>query len=73
MYGDRRQGCLAGLLELFLLDRLFSWLQFRFGFGRGCAGVGCGLFLLIIFLLIACSIIGGTDWRHLTQAAALYL
>ncbi len=30
-----QQGCLAGLTELFLLDKLFDWLQKRFGFGKG--------------------------------------
>ncbi len=64
---ERRQGCLAGLLELFLLDQLFDWVQNRFGFGRGCSctGCGCGIILLIIFIFIACSIIGGTDWFRL--------
>jgi hypothetical protein len=57
-----RQGCLAGLLQLFLLDKLFDWLQKRFGFGKGCSGFGCGLILLIIFILIACGILGNTDW-----------
>ena len=37
-----RQGCLAGLLELFFLDRAFGWLERRFGFGRGCSCGGCG-------------------------------
>jgi hypothetical protein len=32
-----RQGCLAGLLELFMLNALFDWLQRQFGFGRGCS------------------------------------
>jgi len=57
-----RQGCLAGLLQLFLLDKLFDWLQKRFGFGKGCSGFGCGFILLIIFILIACGIFGNTDW-----------
>ncbi len=59
-----RQGCLAGLLELFLLDRLFEWFERRFGFGRGCSctGFGCGVILLIVFLLVAISIITKTNW-----------
>ena len=59
-----RPGCLSGLLKLFLLDRLFNWLQERFGFGRGvsCTGCGCGVILLIIFLILACSVITGTNW-----------
>ncbi len=63
---DRRRGCLAGLLELFLLDRLFDWLQNRFGFGRGCSGVGCGIILLIIFLFLACSVLTQTNWLHIS-------
>jgi len=62
---DHRPGCLSGLLKLFLLDRLFDWLQGRFGFGRGCSGCGCGVILLILFVLLACGIITGTDWFHL--------
>ncbi|MCL4528775.1 MAG: hypothetical protein M1282_05125 [Chloroflexi bacterium] len=59
-----RQGCLAGLLELFLLDRLFEWLERRFGFGRGCSctGCGCGLILLIVFVAVALSIFTNTNW-----------
>ena len=62
-----RQGCLAGLLELFLLDKLIDWLQARFGFGKGCScsGIGCGFILLIIFILIACGTITNTDWLKL--------
>ncbi|OJX40550.1 MAG: hypothetical protein BGO78_06065 [Chloroflexi bacterium 44-23] len=62
---DNRSGCLAGLLKLFLLDKLFDWLQSRFGFGRGCSGCGCGVILVIIFVIIAGSIIFGTDWFRL--------
>ena len=62
-----RQGCLAGLLQLFLLDKLFDWLQKRFGFGRGlsCSGIGCGLILLVIFLALACGTVTNTDWTKL--------
>jgi hypothetical protein len=61
-----RPGCLSGLLELFLLDKLFDWLQDSFGFGRGgCCGCGCGMILLVIFLMIACSILTGTDWTRI--------
>ena len=62
-----RQGCLAGLLKLFLLDKLFDWLQARFGFGRGfsCTGIGCGLILLLIFIALACGTITDTDWTRL--------
>lgn len=62
-----RQGCLAGLLELFLLDKLFDWLQGRFGFGRGCScsGLGCGFILLMLFVILACSTVTHTNWLRL--------
>lgn len=68
---DRRPGCLQGLFELLALNWIFDWLQRRFGFGRGfsCTGMGCGLLLLIIFILIACNILTGTNWTHLTSVA----
>ncbi len=61
---NNRQGCLQGLLEIFLINALFDWLQKRFGFGRGasCSGCGCGLVLALIFLALLCGVIGGTDW-----------
>ncbi len=63
---DNRPGCLSGLLKLFLLDRLFNWLQSRIGFGSGsCLGCGCGTILLIIFILLALSVITGTDWLRI--------
>jgi len=72
---DDRQGCLAGLFELFLLNWLFQWLQRNFGFGRGCScsGIGCGLILLIVILVLVCNIVGGTDWAHLTRVLAPYV
>jgi hypothetical protein len=64
---DDRQGCLAGLLQFFLLNTVFDWLQDRFGFGRGCSctGIGCGFILFIIWVGIACSILTGTNWTRL--------
>lgn len=59
----RRQGCLEGLLKLFLLTAVFDWLEDNVGFGRGgCSGCGCGIILLLIFLALACRIIFNTDW-----------
>jgi hypothetical protein len=60
-----RQGCLAGLFQLVLLDKFFDWMQNRFGFGRGCSGFGCGLILLAVFIALACGIFSGTDWLSL--------
>ena len=64
---DRRSGCLSGILKLFLLDKLFDWLQERFGYKSGsCMGCGCGFILMIIFIGAAASIIFGTDWLRLS-------
>lgn len=64
---DNRPGCFSGLFKLAFLTWIFDWLQNRFGFGKGasCTGCGCGLILTILFLIIACSIITGTDWFRL--------
>lgn len=63
---NNRPGCFSGLLKLLLLDWLFDWLQSRFGFGRGCSctGCGCGTILFIIFIVLACSVVTGTDWTQ---------
>ena len=63
---NRQAGCLSGLLKLFLLDKVFDWLQERFGYKSGsCMGCGCGFVLMIVFIWIAVSIIFGTDWLRL--------
>lgn len=66
---DERPGCLAGLFQLFLLNTVFDFLQERFGFGRGCSctGIGCGVILLIIWAIIFCGILAGTDWTKLLE------
>ncbi|HUF39974.1 MAG TPA: hypothetical protein VMN57_15730 [Anaerolineales bacterium] len=62
-----RPGCLSGFLKLFVLDKVLDFLQARFGFGRGasCTGVGCGLILLIVGIIFACSIMFNTNWFEL--------
>jgi hypothetical protein len=64
---NERPGCLQGLFKLALLSWLFDFLQDRFGFGRrrSCTGLGCGMILLILFLLFACNVMCGTDWLSL--------
>ena len=70
MYRDDRSGCLMGLLQLFLLDRLFNWLQRSFGFGRGgLIGCGCGPLLLVLFLCLATLIMCNTNWLKLFAPA----
>jgi len=64
---NQKPGCLSGLLKLFLLDKVFDWLQERFGYKSGsCMGCGCGTVLLIAFIMLFISIIFGTDWLRLS-------
>ncbi len=64
---NNQPGCLSGLLKLFLLDKLFDFLQARFGIGRGasCTGCGCGLILLVLGIVFTCSIVFNTNWFEL--------
>jgi hypothetical protein len=65
---NRKQpGCFSGLLQLAFLNFIFDFLQRRFGFGRGasCSGIGCGLVMMVLCIIFACSILAGTDWGAL--------
>jgi len=66
---NSRPGCLGGLLQLALLRWVYGGLQRVFGFGsNSCLGCGCGMILLILFILVALSIIFGTDWTRLVMS-----
>jgi hypothetical protein len=67
---EDRDGCLEGLFKLLMLTAVTDYLQRRFGFGRGCSctGIGCGMVLLVCFVVFACSILTGTDWTRLQIA-----
>jgi hypothetical protein len=64
MMFDDNDGCLSGILKLIMLGWLFDWLQDNFGFGKGCSGCGCGVIFFIIFIILLCSIVTGTNWFH---------
>ncbi len=59
---DDRQGCLSGLLKLFLVKKGYDWSQRTFGFGNGCFGVGCGCLLMIIFVFVVLGILFDTNF-----------
>ena len=67
---DRRndnQGCLAGILQLFLVSKIYQWGQKHFGSEKGgCCGCIFGAVLFIIFISVVISIISGTDWLRLS-------
>lgn len=61
------QGCLSGLLELFLVKKVYDWGQEKFGVKRGgCCGCLFGTVFFIIFVCVVISIIFGTDWLHVS-------
>lgn len=63
MYERREPGCLAGLLQLFILRQIYNWAQRTFGSGQGgCVGMTIGVVLLVLFVCVACNIITGTNW-----------
>ncbi|MCX6082599.1 MAG: hypothetical protein NTW32_23975 [Chloroflexi bacterium] len=62
---DNRPGCLSGLFKLFIIEKIFGWLQQKIGFGRGgICGCGCGFFLFLILVGLLCSVVTGTDWTR---------
>ena len=65
---SQRPGCLGGLLRLAIINAVFDFLQRRFGFGRGasCGGIGCGLILLLIFIVLVCGTCTSVDWTQLS-------
>lgn len=68
MYGRRNNdnpGCLSGILQLFLLSKIYNWGQETFGAKRGgCCGCAIGLVLFIIFIIAALKIIFNVDWLN---------
>jgi len=63
---NNNQGCLSGLLQLFLVKKIYDWGQEHFGAKRGgCCGCVFGAVFFAIFVCVVISIIFGTDWLHL--------
>lgn len=65
---DDRPGCLGGLLRLTIITAAFNWLQKNLGFGRGasCSGIGCGVILVLLFIVLVCGTCTGTNWLDLS-------
>ena len=64
---NRRSGCLSGFLQLFLLDKVYKWMQEKFGYKQGgCMGCGCGFILMVIFIMLVLSIVFRIDWFKLS-------
>jgi cell division protein FtsX len=63
---DEKQGCLGGLLQLFLVKKVYDWAQQKFGYGNGIFGCGCGCLLTIIFIIIVISVLTNTNFLDIS-------
>ena len=64
---NENPGCLGGILQLFLINKIYQWGQKRFGTGRGgCCGCLFGAVLFVIFVMVVISVIFGTDWLRVS-------
>ncbi len=59
---DDKQRCLSGLLQLFLVKKIYDWGQQKFGYGNGIFGCGCGCLLVILFVGFVLSILFNTNF-----------
>ena len=60
-------GCLSGLLQLFLLNKIYQWGQEHLGAKRGgCCGCVIGVVLFIIFIGRVLRIVFNVDWTSLS-------
>ena len=60
---NENPGCLSGILQLFLLNKIYQWCQRKFGSkSGGCCGCVIGLVLFIIFAMLVLKIVFNVDW-----------
>lgn len=60
-------GCLSGLLQIFLLNKVYNWGQENFGSKRGgCCGCVIGVIFFIIFIMLFLKIVFNVDWTSIS-------
>ena len=60
---NENPGCLSGLMQLFLLSKIYQWGQEHFGTKRGgCCGCLVGAVLFVIFIMLFLRIVFNVDW-----------
>ena len=63
---NENPGCLSGILQLFLLNKIYQWGQEKFGAKRGgCCGCVIGLILFMVFAGLVLKIVFNVDWFSL--------
>ncbi|MBR6090288.1 MAG: hypothetical protein IKP86_10170 [Anaerolineaceae bacterium] len=60
---NNNPGCLSGLLQLFLVSKIYNWSQEKFGAKRGgCCGCLIGVILFLIMVGVVLKIFFNVDW-----------
>ena len=60
---NQNPGCLSGILQLFLLSKIYNWGQEKFGAKRGgCCGCLIGTVMFVIFIMLVLKIVFNVDW-----------
>ena len=58
-------GCLSGILQIFLLSKVYNWGQEKFGAKRGgCCGCLIGTIMFVIFIILILQIVFNVDWLN---------
>lgn len=64
---NNNPGCLTGLLELFLVSKVYNWGQENFGAKRGgCCGCAIGVILFVIMIMVVLRIVFNVDWTSIS-------
>ena len=60
-------GCLSGILQLFLVSKIYNWAQETFGAKHGgCCGCAIGAVLFIIMIMVVLRIFFNVDWTSIS-------
>ena len=60
---NNNPGCLSGLMQLFLVSKIYNWSQEKFGAKRGgCCGCLIGVILFLIMVGVVLKIFFNVDW-----------
>ncbi len=64
---NERPGCLSGILQIFLANKIYQWSQEKFGSKRGgCCGCLVGVILFIVFVLFVLRVVFNVNWTSIS-------